>query len=86
MYPYEHYFKNLKGFFWNLAKPESNISQGFDKEESLAFMKEYMADYTLTSVLGTIIKIFFSRDAVKSATAMVAWGCPWQFRSTRGIL
>jgi hypothetical protein len=55
-----------------LAKPESNISQGFDKEESLAFMKEYMADYTLTSVLGTIIKIFFSRDAVKSATAMVA--------------
>ena len=29
MYPYERYFKGLKGFVRNLAKPEGSITQGY---------------------------------------------------------
>ena len=32
MYPYERYFKNLKGYVRNLAKPEGNIAQGYEAE------------------------------------------------------
>jgi len=32
MYPYECYFKALKGYMRNLAKPEGNIAQGYQTE------------------------------------------------------
>jgi hypothetical protein len=49
MYPYERYFKNLKGFVRNLAKPEGSIAQGYETEEALGFIIEYMSQYNLTS-------------------------------------
>ena len=49
MYPYERYFKGLKGFVRNLAKPEGSITQGYQVEEALGFVTEYMADYNPTS-------------------------------------
>jgi hypothetical protein len=29
MYPYERYFKGLKSFVWNLAKPEGSMAHGY---------------------------------------------------------
>ena len=49
MYPFEHYFKNLKGFVRNLAKPEGSIAQGYQVEEALGFLTEYMANYSIMS-------------------------------------
>ena len=49
MYPYERYFKTLKGYVRNLAKPEGSIAQGYQTEQALGFITEYMADYKLTS-------------------------------------
>ena len=49
MYPYERYFKTLKGYVRNLAKPEGCIAQGYQIEESLGFVTEYMKDYNLTT-------------------------------------
>lgn len=49
MYPYERYFKSLKGFVRNLAKPEGSIARGYEVEEALGFVTEYMADYNITS-------------------------------------
>jgi len=49
MYPYERYFKTLKGYVRNLAKPETSIAQGYQTEEALGFITEYMSDYNLTS-------------------------------------
>ena len=49
MYPYERYFKGLKGFVRNLAKPEGSIAQGYQMEEALGFVTEYMSEYSPTS-------------------------------------
>ena len=49
MYPYERYFKTLKGYVRNLAKPEGCITQGYQTEEALGFITEYMKDYNLTT-------------------------------------
>ena len=49
MYPYERYFKTLKGYVRNLAKPEGSIAQGYQTEQALEFITEYMAEYKLTS-------------------------------------
>ena len=49
MYPYERYFKGLKGFVQNLAKPEGSIAQGYQMEEALGFVTEYMSEYSPTS-------------------------------------
>lgn len=49
MYPYERYFKGLKGFVRNLAKPEGIIAQGYLVEEALGFVTEYMVEYNPTS-------------------------------------
>jgi hypothetical protein len=49
MYPYERYFKTLKGYVRNLAKPEGSIAQGYQVEEALGFITEYMRDYNITS-------------------------------------
>jgi len=49
MYPYEQYFKSLKGYVKNLAKPEGSIAQGYQVQEALGFVTEYMGDYNLTS-------------------------------------
>ena len=49
MYPYERYFKTLKGYVRNLAKPEGNIAQGYEIEEALGFITEYMSEYNITS-------------------------------------
>jgi len=40
MYPYERYFKSLKGFVRNLAKLEGSIAQGYEAEEALGFITE----------------------------------------------
>jgi len=49
MYPYEHYFKTLKGNVRNLAKSEGNIVYGYQIEEALGFVTEYMIEYNLTT-------------------------------------
>ena len=49
MYPYERYFKNLKGMVRNLARPEGCIASGYEVEEALGFVTEYMADYKATN-------------------------------------
>jgi hypothetical protein len=49
MYPYERYFKSLKGFVRNLAKPEGSIAQGYQVEQALGFITEYMSEYNITT-------------------------------------
>jgi len=49
MYPYERYFKTLKGYVRNLAKPEGSIATGYQIEQALGFVTEYMSDYNITS-------------------------------------
>ena len=49
MYPYERYFKGLKSFVRNLAKPEGSIAQGYQMEEALGFVTEYMSEYSPTT-------------------------------------
>jgi len=49
MYPYERYFKTLKGYVRNYAKPEGSIAQGYQIEQALGFVTEYMAEYNITS-------------------------------------
>ena len=49
MYPYECYFKTLKGYVRNLAKPEGSIAQGYQTEQALGFITEYMSEYNITS-------------------------------------
>lgn len=49
MYPYERYFKTLKGYVRNLAKPKGSIAQGYQTEEALRFITEYMSDYNITT-------------------------------------
>ena len=49
MYPFERYFKSVKGFVRNLAKPEGSIAQGYQVEQALGFITEYMSDYNVTT-------------------------------------
>ena len=49
MYPYKRYFKGLKSFVRNLAKPEGSMAQGYQVEEALGFLTEYMSTYVPTS-------------------------------------
>jgi hypothetical protein len=49
MYPYERYYKTLKSFVRNLAKPEGSMSKGYEIEEALGFAIEYMAQYSQTT-------------------------------------
>ena len=49
MYPFERYFKTLKGFVRNLAKPEGSIAQGYQVEQALGFITEYMSAYNITT-------------------------------------
>jgi len=43
MYPYEHYFKGLKGFAKNLARPKGSISQRYQVDNALGIVIEYMS-------------------------------------------
>lgn len=47
--PYERYFKTVKGFVRNLAKPEGSIAQGYQVEQALGFITEYMSEYNVTT-------------------------------------
>lgn len=49
MYPFERYYKGMKTFVRNLAKPEGSIARGYQVEEALGFITEYMAAYRPTS-------------------------------------
>jgi len=49
MYPYERYFKGLKGFVQNLAKSEGSVMQRYQVEEALGFVTQYMSQYAPTS-------------------------------------
>ena len=49
MYPYERYFKTLKGYVRNLVKPEGSIAQGYQVEQALGFIIEYMSQYNITT-------------------------------------
>lgn len=49
MYPFERYFKSVKGFVRNLAKPEGSIAQGYQVEQALGFITEYMSEYNVTT-------------------------------------
>ena len=44
MYPYERYFKTLKGFVRNLAKPEGCMAKGYEIEEACGFVGEFVSD------------------------------------------
>ena len=49
MYPFERYFKTLKRHVRNLSKPEGSIAQGYQSEQALGFITEYMLKYNITS-------------------------------------
>ena len=49
MYPYERYFKTVKGYVRNLAKPEGSIAQGYQVEQALGFITKYMSEYSVTT-------------------------------------
>ena len=44
MYPYERYFKTLKGFVRNQAKPEGCIAKGYEVEEACGFVGEFVSE------------------------------------------
>ena len=49
MYPYERYFKTLKGYVRNFARLEGSIAQGYQTEQALGFIIEYMSKYNITT-------------------------------------
>jgi len=49
MYPFAQHFKGFKGFVWNFAKLEGSIIQGYQVEEALGFITNYMVPYQPTS-------------------------------------
>lgn len=38
MYPFERYYKGLKGFVRNLARPQGSFARGYEIEEALGFL------------------------------------------------
>jgi hypothetical protein len=42
MYPIERYMKTLKGYVWNMARPEASMAEGYVKEECIGFVTEYL--------------------------------------------
>ena len=44
MYPYERYFKILKGYVRNSAKPEGCMAKGYEVVEACGFVTEYFGD------------------------------------------
>ena len=44
MYPFERYFKNLKDYVRNIAKPEGSISRGYVVDKALTFSSRYFED------------------------------------------
>ena len=44
MYPYERYFKTLKGYVRNTAKPEGCMAKGYELLEACGFVSEYFGD------------------------------------------
>jgi hypothetical protein len=49
MYPFERYYKVLKGYVRNLAKPKGSICEGYQVEEALGYVTEYMPAENITS-------------------------------------
>jgi hypothetical protein len=49
MYLVEHYFKTLKRFVRNRARPEGSMVEGYALEEALGFCTNYLQDFTATS-------------------------------------
>lgn len=49
MYPYERYYKGMKGQVRNLAKPKGSLATGYQLEEALGYITEYMSSYDPTS-------------------------------------
>ena len=48
MYPFERYYKGLKGFVRNLAKPEGSMAASYEVEEAAGYVTEYMLNYSST--------------------------------------
>ena len=44
MYPYERYFKTLKRYVRNLAKPEGCMAKGYEVVEACGFVFEYFGE------------------------------------------
>ena len=44
MYPYERYFKTLKGYVRNSAKPEGCMAKGYEVVEACGFVTEYFGN------------------------------------------
>jgi hypothetical protein len=42
MYPIERYMKTLKGYVWNMARPEASMAEGYLKDECIGFVTEYL--------------------------------------------
>ena len=49
MYPFEQYYKGLKSYVRNFAKPEGSITAGYEFEEAAGYVIEYMMNYNSTS-------------------------------------
>ena len=49
MYPYERYYRGLKSYVRNLAKPEGSMAAGYELEEAAGYVTEYMLNYNSTS-------------------------------------
>ncbi len=46
MYPVERYTKTLKGYVWNMARPEASMAEGYLKDECIGFVTEYLQQFT----------------------------------------
>ena len=44
MYQFERYFKRLKDYVRNVAKPEGSIAEGYVVDEALTFCSRYLYD------------------------------------------
>lgn len=44
MYPFERYYKTLKGYVRNHAKPEGCMAKGYEVGEACGFASEYLGD------------------------------------------
>jgi len=50
MYPYERYYKGLKSYVRNLAKPEGSMTVSYELEEAARYVSKHMLNYNSTSV------------------------------------
>jgi hypothetical protein len=50
MYPIERYMKTLKGYVWNMARPEACMAEGYLKDECIGFVTEYLQRFDVVHI------------------------------------